>query len=170
MVRVAFFGSPEAAVPSLRALLASRHDVAVVVTKPDKPAGRGRSVIATPIRRLAEEARIPLLLPVRVRDPAFLEQISGVAPDVFAVTAYGQILPPGLLALPRFGSLNVHFSLLPKYRGRAPLNWVLVNGEPVSAGRRAASPQGIVRPGTYLSIERRLASSNALNRFIATHG
>lgn len=128
-MRVAFFGSPEAAVPSLRALLASRHSVVAVVTRPDKPAGRGRSVTATPIRRVAEEAGVPVLLPAKVRDPAFQDQISGFEPEVFAVTAYGQILPPLLLALPRFGSLNVHFSLLPKYRGAAPVQWAILNGD-----------------------------------------
>jgi methionyl-tRNA formyltransferase len=127
-LRVVFMGSPEFAVPTLRALLQAA-DVVAVVTQPDKPAGRGQKLQASPVKQVAEAAGIPVLEPRSARTPEFLEQLRGFAPDVAVVVAYGKILPQAVLDVPRLGCLNVHASLLPKYRGAAPIQWALIRGE-----------------------------------------
>jgi methionyl-tRNA formyltransferase len=131
--RIVFMGTPEFAVPSLQALLApefrSVGQVVGVVTQPDRPKGRGGHLTAPPIKLLAEHAGIPVIQPVRMKDPAFLEILTGWAPDLIAVTAFGRILPPVVLNLPPKGCVNVHGSLLPKYRGAAPIQWAVINGE-----------------------------------------
>ncbi|MEW6368100.1 MAG: methionyl-tRNA formyltransferase [Acidobacteriota bacterium] len=128
-MRVAFFGSPEAALPAFRALLESRHQIVLVVTQPDKPAGRGRERAASPVKQAALDAQLPVLQPPKVREAAAIESIASCSPDVFVVVAFGQILPQALLDVPRKGAVNVHFSLLPKYRGAAPVQWAVLNGE-----------------------------------------
>jgi methionyl-tRNA formyltransferase len=127
-VKLVFFGSPEFAVPSLSAL-AQRHDVALVISQPDRPAGRGRALAAPPVKQLAQRLGLPVEQPLKLRDPAFLERLASLRADLFAVVAYGRILPPALLALPRLGPWNVHASLLPAYRGAAPIQWAVINGE-----------------------------------------
>lgn len=123
-------GTPELAAVSLRALLdAGAVQVVAVVTQPDRPKGRDLKLQAPPVKQLAERAGIRVLQPVKARDPAFQEQIRGLAPALIAVAAFGQILPQTLLALPRFGCINVHTSLLPKYRGAAPIQWAMLNDE-----------------------------------------
>ncbi|MBI2840256.1 MAG: methionyl-tRNA formyltransferase [Acidobacteria bacterium] len=128
-MRVLFFGSPEAAIPTFRALVESRHEVLLVVTQPDKPAGRGLALKMPPVKTVAAERGLSVRQPGRVRDPEFLSVVAGMRPDALVVVAYGQILPQALLDLPPMGSLNVHFSLLPKYRGAAPVQWAVYNGE-----------------------------------------
>ena len=123
-----FFGTPEWAVPSLRALLDSPIDVVAAVTNPDKPAGRGMEVAASPIKEAAANAGLPVLQPAKARDPEFHRALTGLRPDVAVVVAYGKILPRSLLAVPRLGFVNVHFSLLPKYRGAAPVQHALMDG------------------------------------------
>ncbi len=127
-MRVAFLGTAEFAVPTLRGLLESDHEVVGVVTGPDKPAGRGRRLRPTPVKRVAEAAGLPLLTPSRLKDPAFLADFTSRRPDVAVVVAF-RILPRELFTLPPHGTLNVHPSLLPRYRGPAPVNWALINGE-----------------------------------------
>ena len=127
-LRVAFFGSPAFALPSLDAL-AHRHDVVLVVTQPDKPAGRGLAHRAQPVALRAHELGLPLEQPRAVRGEAFLTRLASVQPDVGVTAAYGRILPPALLEIPRHGVLNVHASLLPMYRGAAPVQWALINDE-----------------------------------------
>jgi methionyl-tRNA formyltransferase len=127
-VKVVFFGSPEFAVPSLR-LLAGRHEVALVVSQPDRPAGRGRALGSPPVKLLAEELGLPVAQPLKVRDPTFLEQLRETSADLYVVVAYGRLLPPALLELPRLGPWNVHASLLPSYRGAAPIQWAIIRGE-----------------------------------------
>lgn len=127
--RVAFFGSPAWAVPVLEAL-ARRHDVVLAVTQPDKPAGRGLKLKESPVAARARELGIPVLKPKRLKkNPEFLEAFKRSSPEVAVVAAYGKLIPPEVLAVPRHGFLNLHPSLLPKYRGAAPVNWALIEGE-----------------------------------------
>jgi methionyl-tRNA formyltransferase len=127
-VRLVFLGSPAFAVPSLRGLLKT-YEVAGVVTQPDRPAGRGRALRAPPVKHLALEAGIPVIQPARLRDPEAFAQIERWAPDLMVVAAYGQILRPELLELPPFGCLNVHASLLPRWRGAAPVQAAILYGD-----------------------------------------
>jgi len=129
-MRIVFFGSPAAALPSLRSLLDAGHSVELVVTQPDRPAGRGRKLSASAVKAFALERRIPVIEPARIRtDETALERIRAAGPDVSIVVAYGQIIPHAVHSFPRHGSLNVHFSLLPKYRGAAPVQWTILNGD-----------------------------------------
>ncbi|HVH67861.1 MAG TPA: methionyl-tRNA formyltransferase [Gemmatimonadales bacterium] len=128
-MRVVFFGTPEFAVPSLEALLGEGFDVAAAVTQPDRPQGRSRSTtVAPPVKTAAQAEDIPVLQPERPTDPAFVERLRALTPDVGVVVAYGHILKPELLALPRHGMVNVHPSLLPELRGAAPVEWAILNG------------------------------------------
>ena len=128
-MRVVFFGTPEFAVPSLEALLGEGFDVVAVVTQPDKPQGRSRSTaVPPPVKTAAQAEDVPVLQPDRPSDPAFVERLRALAPDVGVVVAYGHILKPELLALPRHGMINLHPSLLPELRGAAPVEWAILNG------------------------------------------
>lgn len=129
-LRVVYFGTPSFAVPTLERLLASRHDVVAIVTQPDKPSGRGQKTTEPPVKALARTRRIPVLQPEKLRDEAFLRQVAALAADLGVVAAYGKILPEPLIALPRLGMINVHASLLPKYRGAAPVHRAVMAGEP----------------------------------------
>jgi methionyl-tRNA formyltransferase len=128
-MRIVFMGTPEFAVPSLAALLTSEHSVVGVVTQPDRPKGRGHELAASPIKQLAVQHKIPILQPLKMKDPAFLDALSAWKPDLIAVTAFGRILPKVILDLPPRGCVNVHASLLPKYRGAGPIQWALIRGE-----------------------------------------
>jgi methionyl-tRNA formyltransferase len=128
-LRIVFFGTPEFAVPSLRALLAGTDPVIGVVCQPDKPAGRGQHVGPPPVKREALAAGVPVLQPDKLRTPDFAQVLRPLAPNLIVVAAYGKILPASLLQLPRYGCINVHASLLPKYRGAAPIQWAIVRGE-----------------------------------------
>lgn len=127
-MRVVFWGSPEFAVATLEALLASRHDVVGVVTRPPRPKGRGKRRRPTPVAEIAERAGLPVVAPRKPRGPEFLSALDALAPDVSVVAAYGEILPPEALGLPPHGSLNVHASLLPTYRGAAPVTRAIRDG------------------------------------------
>lgn len=132
-MRVVFFGTPDFAVPCLRAILDSgRHTVAAVVTQPDKPKGRGQELQPPPVKELAVSRGIPVLQPASVRKPPFAPELASLAPDVAVVVAYGKILPPDLLAVPKHGCVNVHGSLLPRWRGAAPIQWAVIAGDRVS--------------------------------------
>ena len=132
-MRVVFMGTPGFAVGTLKALLEAGHDVAAVVTQPDKPKGRGIELLMTPVKAEAVKHDIPVFQPERVRkNEEFLEELKKLAPDVIVVVAFGQLLPVSVLTLPKYGCVNVHASLLPMYRGAAPLQWVIINGEKVS--------------------------------------
>ncbi|TLY42301.1 MAG: methionyl-tRNA formyltransferase [Nitrospirae bacterium] len=132
-LRIVFMGTPEFAVPSLRALLEADPEkigrVVGVVTQPDRPKGRGQQLTPSPVKVLAQQAGLPILQPLKMKDPAFLETLKSWVPDLIAVTAFGRILPPVILDLPPKGCVNVHGSLLPKYRGAAPIQWAIINGE-----------------------------------------
>ncbi len=127
--RVIFLGTPAFAVPTLKALLAAGEEVIAVITQPDKPRGRGQKVSPSPVKELAQAYGLRVLQPVRLKDPEFIRTLRELAPELMVVTAYGRILTHEMLALPTVGFLNVHASLLPKYRGAAPINWALIRGE-----------------------------------------
>lgn len=128
-MRVVYMGTPQFAVPPLQTLAEAGHDIAAVITRTDKPAGRGRGIAAPPVKLFALERHLSLYQPKRVRDPEFIENLHRVAPDVIVVAAYGQILPKAILALPKHGCINIHASLLPSYRGAAPINWAIIRGD-----------------------------------------
>ena len=126
---VIFFGTPEFAVPSLKALLASGEDISLVVTQPDRAKGRGHNLSSPPVMVISREAALSVAQPERLRDEALVRQLAGLKPEFIIVVAYGRILPEAILHLPMLGCINVHASLLPKYRGAAPMAWAIVNGE-----------------------------------------
>ena len=128
-MRILFMGTPEFAVGTLEALIHSRHEVVAVVTQPDRPKGRGNAVKFPPVKEAALAHGIPVLQPLKVREPEVVEQLRAFAPDLIAVAAFGQLLPKAILEMPRYGCVNVHASLLPKYRGAAPIQWAVINGE-----------------------------------------
>ncbi len=127
--RVIFMGTPEFACPTLQVLINRGENVLAVVTQPDRPKGRGQKLMPPPVKELALRHNIPVLQPQKVREPSVVEQLRELRPDVIVVVAFGQILPKALLEIPPCGCINVHASLLPRYRGAAPLNWCIVNGE-----------------------------------------
>jgi methionyl-tRNA formyltransferase len=127
--RLIFMGTPAFALPSLEALLAAGEEVAAVVTQPDKPRGRGRKISPSPVKDLARDWHLPVLQPQSLKDPDFRAALRAYAPELLIVVAYGRILTQEILALPPVGCLNVHASLLPRYRGPAPINWALIRGD-----------------------------------------
>jgi methionyl-tRNA formyltransferase len=131
-MRLVFAGTPQTAVPSLDALLASRHDVVAVLTRPDAPAGRGRHVEASPVAQRAAEAGLEVLTPARVRDPLFLDRLRQIAPDCCPIVAYGALIPQAVLDVPTHGWVNLHFSVLPAWRGAAPVHHAIMHGDDVT--------------------------------------
>ncbi|MBI2957602.1 MAG: methionyl-tRNA formyltransferase, partial [Chloroflexi bacterium] len=169
--RIVFMGTPEFAVPSLRALLDGGCRVAAVYTQPDRPAGRGREAAASPVKRLAVELGIEVLQPRSLREPEALARLAGLAPDLIVVVAYGLLLPASVLGLPRYGCLNVHPSLLPRHRGPSPIPWAILDGDAVTGVTMMLMDEGMdtgpileqveepVRDDdTALSLSRRLAA------------
>jgi methionyl-tRNA formyltransferase len=143
-VRLAFAGTPAAAVPTLRALLDSpHHEVVAAITRPPARAGRGRRPSESPVAVLAAEAGLPVLTPDRPGDPGFLAELAGLAVDAAAVVAYGALLPPAALAVPRHGWINLHFSLLPAWRGAAPVQHALLRGDEVTGASTFLIEQGL---------------------------
>ena len=128
-MRVVFMGTPNFAVGTLEALLEAGHEVAAVVTQPDKPKGRGKTLMPTPVKEAALARMIPVLQPKKVREPEFVETLRKIGPDVIVVAAFGQIISKEILEMPRYGCINVHASLLPAYRGAAPIQWAVINGD-----------------------------------------
>jgi methionyl-tRNA formyltransferase len=173
-LRIVYFGTPEFAVPTLRALIQSRHRVVALVSQPDRPKGRGHHVVPTPTKQVAIASGVPVLQPTKLRDDEFLATIGDYGTDLGVVAAYGRILPDSLLAIPRLGMINVHASLLPKYRGAAPIHRAVIAGEDVTgvtimrvvaeldAGPMIAT---VTRPvssdETSVEVERDLAESGA---------
>jgi methionyl-tRNA formyltransferase len=132
-LKLVFCGTPAFAVPSLRALLADSYfQVAAVVTQPDRPRGRGKKTASSPVKDAALEAGVPVYQPEKIKSESSLDYFKRLAPDVVVIIAYGQIIPAALIAIPRLGWINLHGSLLPKYRGAAPINWAIINGEKVT--------------------------------------
>ena len=128
-MRIVFMGTPDFAVPALAALAEGGHEIAAVVTQPDKQKGRGKAVQMPPVKAWAVEHGIPVYQPVKVREAEFVRVLRDLAPQVIVVAAFGQILTKEILELPAFGCVNIHASLLPKYRGAAPIQWAIIQGE-----------------------------------------
>ena len=128
-MKIVFMGTPDFAVPALRVLIRT-HEVKAVVTQPDKPVGRKAQLRPSPVKETALQAGIPVLQPEKIRNDTFIEELKKLAPDVIIVAAYGKIIPKEILDLPPYGCLNIHASLLPKYRGAAPIQWAILDGEP----------------------------------------
>jgi len=172
--RVMYFGTPQFAVPTLERLLGSSHPVVGVVTQPDRPRGRGQHVTASPVKVVAEAHGVPVLQPTQLRDAAFLDSVRDLAPDIGVVAAYGRILPQALLDLPAHGMVNVHASLLPRWRGAAPIHRAVIAGDTVTgvtimrvvlaldAGPMLARTEVPITSGdTSESLEPQLASAGA---------
>ena len=128
-MRIVFMGTPEFAVPSLRQLIADGHEIVCVLTQPDKPKNRGMKLMPSPVKVVAMEHQIEVYQPATLKSGEALERLSALKPELIVVAAYGKILPKEILDLPRLGCINVHSSLLPRYRGAAPINWAILNGE-----------------------------------------
>ncbi|MES4903696.1 MULTISPECIES: methionyl-tRNA formyltransferase [unclassified Streptomyces] len=143
-MRLVFAGTPEVALPALDALIASdRHEVVAVVTRPDAPAGRGRRLVASPVAERAAEAGIEVLKPAKPRDPEFLDRLRGIAPDCCPVVAYGALLPKAALEIPAHGWVNLHFSLLPAWRGAAPVQHAVLAGDEVTGASTFLIEEGL---------------------------
>jgi methionyl-tRNA formyltransferase len=173
-LRIVYFGTPEFAVPTLAALLKSRHKVVAVVSQPDRPKGRGHRLAATPTKELAVLTGVRVLQPTKLREEAFLADIAALHADLGVVAAYGRILPDALLAIPRLGMINVHASLLPRHRGAAPVHRAVIAGETetgvtimrvvteLDAGAMMAVARRPIGPGeTSPEVERDLAALGA---------
>lgn len=128
-MKIVFMGTPDFAVGALKALREAGHEIALVVTQPDKPKGRGKEISKSAVKLYAEEWNIPTFQPVKIRLPESIEELKKVGADVFVVAAFGQILTKEVLDIPKYGCINIHASLLPMYRGAAPIQWVIINGE-----------------------------------------
>lgn len=131
-MRIIFMGTPDFSVGTLEALIEAGHEIALVVTQPDKPKGRGGKMQYTPVKEVAAEHGIPVYQPRRIREPECIEELRKYNADIMVVIAFGQILPKEILEMTPYGCINVHASLLPKYRGAAPIQWAVINGEKVS--------------------------------------
>ncbi|QUH26214.1 methionyl-tRNA formyltransferase [Serpentinicella alkaliphila] len=131
-MKVIFMGTPDFAVPCLEMLINEKYNVIGVFTQPDKPKGRGNKVLYTPVKEIALKNNLEVFQPIKLRDSEYVELIRKMKPDVIVVVAYGQILPKEILDIPPYGCINVHASLLPKYRGAAPINWAIIDGEKVT--------------------------------------
>lgn len=142
-MRLVLAGTPVVALPSLEALAASSHEVVGVVTRPDAPAGRGRSLVASPVRERAERLGVPVLTPSSPRDPAFQAALRDLAPDVCPVVAYGALVPRSALDIPRHGWVNLHFSLLPAWRGAAPVQHAVMAGDEVTGASTFLIEEGL---------------------------
>ncbi len=131
-MKIVYMGTPDFAVYALSSIVEAGHKVEAVITQPDKPKGRGKSLIPTPVKVKAEEYNIPVYQPEKVRDEETVSMLKDINPDAIVVAAYGQILPESILNIPRLGCINIHASLLPKYRGAAPIEWSIIDGEAVT--------------------------------------
>jgi methionyl-tRNA formyltransferase len=129
-MRIVFFGSPKTAIPSLQKIVEEGHTIELIITQPDRPSGRGKKLTTSPVKQFALDKNIPVFQPRRIRkDPVASEKLSAINPDLNVVVAYGQIIPASIIYLPKYHSINLHFSLLPKYRGASPVQWAILNGE-----------------------------------------
>jgi methionyl-tRNA formyltransferase len=143
-MKLVFCGTPQFAVPTLQALLTPGYEITLVVTQPDRPAGRDRQLTAPPVKLAALAAGLPVTQPETIRNnPEFRAQVEAIAPDAIVVVAYGRLIPPWMLALPRLGCINLHASLLPRYRGAAPIQWAVAMGETVTGNTTMLLEEGL---------------------------
>ena len=158
--RIIFMGTPDFAVPPLKALHQSSHDVTLVVTQPDRPKGRGRVMASPSAKKAAEALGYHVIQPPDIRSETFEKQIKEIAPDLIVVVAYGKILPKHILDLPRIGTINIHASLLPKYRGPAPIQWAIINGEKETGVTTMFMDEGLDTGDILLSSKVEIAPSD----------
>ena len=143
-MRLVFCGTPQFAVPTLKTLLEAGHHIPLVVTQPDRPSGRGMQLVAPPVKQAALSAGLSVVQPEKIKkNEEFRAQLEAIHPDAIIVVAYGRIIPKWMLDLPRYGNLNLHASLLPKYRGAAPIQWAVANGEPVTGATTMRIDEGL---------------------------
>jgi methionyl-tRNA formyltransferase len=159
-MRIVFFGTPAFAVPSLNALLQSGEEIVAVVTQADKRRGRNRTPSPPPVKEFAMHHDIRILQPAKIKDPAFLNELFPMRPEIIIVVAYGKILPPSILILPPYGCINVHASLLPKYRGAAPIQWALMNGEKKTGVTTMLMDEGLDTGAVILQEETEIADED----------
>jgi len=159
-MRIIFFGTPAFAIPSLVALLQSEEEVIAVVTQPDKKKGRGHVSSPSPVKELAIDRGIKILEPVNIKDPLFLSGLSKIMSEIIVVVAYGKILPAQILRLPSHGCINVHASLLPKYRGAAPIQWAIINGEKKTGITTMLMDEGLDTGNILLQEETEISSDD----------
>jgi methionyl-tRNA formyltransferase len=151
--RIVFFGTPSFALPTLRGLLEGPDEVVGVVTQPDREKGRGRRIVISPVKELTLRSHLAFFQPEKVKEEAFQEAVKGLHPDLFVVVAYGQILPKSVLQIPRYGAVNVHASLLPRYRGAAPAAWAILRGEEVTGLTTMVMDEGMDTGDILLQVE-----------------
>ena len=152
-MRLVFMGTPDFADPALQTLAASRHEVVGVVTQPDKPKGRGKHLQAPPVKEAALELNIPVYQPEKVREESFVEELAQLKPDAIIVAAFGQLIPKTILDMPKYGCLNIHASLLPKYRGASPIQWAILNGDEKTGVTIMRMEEGLDTGAIYLQKE-----------------
>lgn len=142
-MRIVFFGTPSFAVPSLEKLLSSGKEIPAVITQIDRKKGRGQTIAQSEVKKFAESKGLNIIQPEKIKDKSFIENISLLKPDLIVVVAYGKILPDEILSIPKCGCINVHASLLPKYRGAAPIQWAIINGEKITGVTTMLMDQGL---------------------------
>ncbi len=153
-MKLVFCGTPQFAVPTLLALIDAGHDIALVLTQPDRPSGRGMQLFAPPVKQMAEAAGLEILQPEKIKNNEDLRaRLTAIAPDAIIVVAYGRIIPKWMLDLPRYGNINLHGSLLPKYRGAAPIQWAIARGETVTGITTMRLDEGLDTGGILLKRE-----------------
>jgi methionyl-tRNA formyltransferase len=157
-MKLVFCGTPSFAVPTLKAALRAGHNIELVVTQPDRPSGRGMQLVAPPVKETAITAGIPVVQAEKIKkNEEFRDRLEAIQPDAILVVAYGRIIPKWMLDLPRFGNLNLHGSLLPKYRGAAPIQWAIANGEPVTGVTTMRLDEGLDTGGILMQREMAIA-------------
>jgi methionyl-tRNA formyltransferase len=157
---IIFMGTPDFAVPTLKAIHASNHHLSLVVTQPDRPKGRGRKVIPAPVKQTAIDLGYTVLQPASVKKNEFVEVVTRNNPDFLVVVAYGRILPKTILKLPKHGTINLHASLLPKYRGPAPIQWAIINGETVTGVTAMLMDEGLDTGDILLAVEEKISPAD----------
>lgn len=155
-MRIIFMGTPDFSVGTLEALIAAGHEIALVVTQPDKPKGRGKAMQFPPVKEAALKHSLEVYQPKRIREPECVEHLRSYAPDMIVVVAFGQILPKEILEMPRYCCVNVHASLLPKYRGAAPIQWAVINGEQMTGVTTMRMDEGLDTGDMILKTEVKL--------------
>ncbi len=166
-MRIVFAGTPEPAVPSLQRLIESHHEVVAVVTRPDAVAGRGRKITRSPVGQLADTHGIPVLTPKRPSEPDFIEALRGLAPDCCPVVAYGALLPRAVLDIPRFGWINLHFSLLPAWRGAAPVQAAINAGDEITGASTFLLEEGLDTGPVFGVVTERIRNDDTAGDLLA---
>lgn len=167
-MRLVFAGTPEPAMPALRALADSDHEVVAVVTRPDAGAGRGRKVVESPVAQVAQELGIPVLKPVSAKDPEFHEQLRALEPDACPVVAYGALIPPEALEIPTHGWINLHFSLLPAWRGAAPVQHAIIAGDEITGASTFRIEEGLDTGPVFGVVTQSISSTDTAGTLLET--